>query len=294
MYLLLNDRQPALVGRDAERQALTAMLTEARGGQSGVLVLRGPAGVGKSALLDFAVESASDFHVIRAVGVESDRELAYAALQQLCAPLLDRLDSLPAPQRAALTSALGLSSGPAPDRFLVGLATLSLLAAAADEQPLLCVVDDAMWLDEASAQTLAFVARRLLADRVALLFATRRGNGELSGLSELTVVGLSDDDARALLDDAVEVPLDKLVRDRIVAESQGNPLALLELPRGLSSAELAVGFLAPATGALSGRIEEAFQRRLDSLPDASRRLVLLASADAQGEPAKLWRAAERL
>src|SRR6185436_4265842 len=283
-----------LVGRRDERDVLDGLLVAARGGRSGVLVLRGDPGVGKTALVDYAVGSASGFRVARAVGVESEVELAFAALHQLCAPMLDRMEHLPGPQRDALGAAFGLSAGTAPERFLVGLAALSLLSETAHEQPLLCVVDDAHWLDRASAQALAFVARRLLADPVALVFATREESVELAGLPELVVEGLGEDDARTLLASAVEGPLDDRVRDRIVAETRGNPLALLELPRGLTPAQLAVGFRVPVTQPLSGRIEESFQRRVEELPVATQRLLLVAAADQLGEPTTVWGAADLL
>src|SRR5689334_13424243 len=234
-----------LYGRRAEREALERLLDEVRRGQSRVLVVSGEPGVGKTALLESASGSVSGFRVARAVGVESEMELAFAALQQLCAPLLGRLDRLPAPQRDALGVAFGLQSGDAPDRFLVGLAVLSLLAEAAEERPLVCVVDDAQWLDRASAQALVFVARRLLAESVALVLATREPSQELRGLPALVVEGLGNGDARALLGSELRVPLDERVTERIVAETRGNPLALLELPRGLTSAELAGGFGLP-------------------------------------------------
>jgi DNA-binding CsgD family transcriptional regulator len=283
-----------LVGRRDECDVLDGLLVAARGDRSGVLVLRGEPGVGKTALVDYAVGSASGFRVARAVGVESEVELAYAALHQLCAPMLDRMEHLPDPQREALGAAFGLSAGTAPERFLVGLAALSLLSETAHEQPLLCVVDDAHWLDRPSARALAFVARRLLADRVALVFATREQSVELGGLPELVVGGLKEDYARALLGSAVDGPLDDRVRDRIVAETRGNPLALLELPRGLTPAQLAVGFRLPDAQPLSGRIEESFQRRVEELPAASQRLLLVASADHLGDAAKVWQAAELL
>src|ERR1700729_3038777 len=210
------------------------------------------AGVGKTAVVESVIGSSSGFRVLRAVGVESEMELAFAALQQLCAPILDRLERLPVPQRDALGVAFGLRAGDAPDRFLVGLAVLSLLAEVAEEQPLVCVVDDAQWLDLASAQTLVFVARRLLADSVALLLVTRDPGDELRGLPRLVLEGLGDRDARALLGSAVRVPLDERVRERIVAETRGNPLALLELPRGLTPAQLAGGFGLPDAPGLSG------------------------------------------
>src|SRR6201995_310694 len=221
-----------LHGRRAEREALGRLLEAVRGGQSRVLVVCGEPGVGKTALLESAIASASGFRVARAVGVESEMELAFAALHQLCAPMLDRLDRLPVPEQDALAVAFGLRTGNAPDRFLVGLAVLSLLAEVAEEQPLLCVVDDAQWLALASAQVLVFVARRLLAESVALVLATRDPSEELKGFPELVVEGLRNGDARALLGSVLGVPLDDRVRERIVAETRGNPLALLELPRG--------------------------------------------------------------
>src|ERR1700729_2960899 len=227
--------------RRVEREALGRLLEAVRGGQSRVLVVSGPPGVGKTALVESAIGSASGFRVMRAVGVESEMELAFAALHQLCAPMLDRLDRLPAPQQDALAVAFGLRTGNAPDRFLVGLAGLSLLAEVAEDQPLLCVVDDAQWLDLASAQALVFVARRLLAESVALILVTREPGGGLKGLPKLAVEGLRDSDARELLGSALRVRLDERVRERIVAETRGNPLALLELPRGLTPAGLAGG-----------------------------------------------------
>jgi predicted ATPase len=251
-----------LLGRRRERELLDRLLADARGGRSGVLVLRGEPGMGKTALLDYAVSSASGFRVARAVGIESEMELPFATLQQLCAPVLDRMAQLPGPQQDALGVALGLSSGGAPDRFLVGLAVLSLLSTVAEEQPLLCVIDDAQWLDGASTHALAFVARRLLAEPLGLVFASRRPAGSYPGLPELVVEGLSEGDARALLDSVIPWRLDEPVRDRLVAETHGNPLALLELPRGLTPAELAGGFGLPVALPLSGRIEASFRRRL--------------------------------
>jgi DNA-binding CsgD family transcriptional regulator/tetratricopeptide (TPR) repeat protein len=283
-----------LHGRRSEREALGRLLAAVRGGQSRVLVVCGEAGVGKTALLESAIGSASGVGVLRAVGVESEMELAFAALQQLCAPLLGRLDRLPVPQRDALGVAFGLRAGDAPDRFLVGLAVLSLLAEVAEEQPVLCVVDDAQWLDRASAQALVFVARRLLAESVALVLVTREPGEDLEGLPRLAVEGLGDGDARALLGSVLRVPLDERVRERIVAETRGNPLALLELPRGLTPAELAGGFgLLDALG-LSGRIEDSFRRRFAGLPAETQRLLLVAAAEPVGDPVLVWRAAGRL
>jgi AAA ATPase domain len=283
-----------LHGRRVEREALERLLDAVRRGQSRVLVVSGEPGVGKTALLDSAIGSASGFRVARAVGVESEMELAFAALQQLCAPLLDRLDRLPAPQRDALRVAFGLRAGDAPDRFLVGLAVLSLLAEVADEQPFLCVVDDAQWLDRASAQALVFVARRLLAESVALVLVTREPGDELQGFQELVVEGLRDGDARTLLNSALRVPLDERVSERIVAETRGNPLALLELPRGLTPPQLAGGFGLPDALPLSGRIEDSFQRRFAGLPSDTQRLLLVAAAEPVGDPVLVWRAAGRL
>ena len=283
-----------LRGRRSECEVLDGLLEVVRGGRSGALVVRGEAGVGKTALLEYAIESASDLRVVRAVGVESEMELAFAALHQLCAPMLDRIDRLPGPQHDALGIAFGLRAGAVPDRFFVGLAVLSLLSEVAEERPLVCVVDDAQWLDRASAQTLGFVARRLLAESVLVLFAGREPGEELRGLPELEVRGLRDGDARELLGSVIRGPLDERVRERIVAEARGNPLALLELPRGLSSAQLAGGFGLPGARSLSGRIEESFQRRLGDLPEETQRLLLVAAAEPVGDPALLWAAAQRL
>ena len=253
-------RSAGLRGRASECALLDTVIDAVRRGEGRSLVVRGEAGIGKTALLEYLVRSASDLTVLRAVGVESEMELAYASLHQLCASLLDRLDRLPTPQRRALEIAYGLSAGGAPDRFLVGLAVLSLLSEAADERPILCLVDDAQWLDRASALTLAFVARRLLAERVGVVFAAREPGGELAQLPALEVRGLLRDDARALLGEAVWLRLDERVSDRIVAETHGNPLALLELPRGLTARQLAGGFGLVEAQGLAGRIEESFVR----------------------------------
>ena len=281
-----------LIGRRAECERLDRLLTEAFAGQSGVLVLRGEAGIGKTALLDHLIDRAAGSRILRSGGVESEMELAYSGLHQLCGSLLDRLDELPIPQRDALATVFGLGQGPAPDRFLVGLATLTLFAQAAEEQPLVCVVDDAQWLDQASAQTLGFVGRRLLADRVALVCASRRGIGDsvLAGLPELSVEELGDGDALALLLDGVQGPLDAAVCQRIVAESHGNPLALLEFPRSWGVTELAGGFGLPDSLPVSGKIEEAYARRLELLPADTKLLVLAAAAEPVGDPALLQRA----
>jgi DNA-binding CsgD family transcriptional regulator len=283
-----------LRGRGSECALLDGMIAAVRAGESRVLLLRGEAGIGKTALLEHLIESASDLRVVRAVGVESEMELAYASLHQLCAPMLEHLERLPAPQRAALEVVFGFSAGPPPDVFLVGLAVLSLLSETAEEQPLLCVVDDAQWLDRASARTLAFVARRLRAERVALVFSARDAGDELRGLPELDVQGLHDGDARALLVLSVPFLLDEPIRDRLVAETHGNPLALLELPRGLTATQLAGGLGLLGAQTLPGRIEESFERRLRALPAEARALLLIAAAEPIGDPLLLWRAAERL
>jgi DNA-binding CsgD family transcriptional regulator len=283
-----------LHARRGEREVFDRVLGAVRAGRSGALVVRGEPGVGKTALLEYLIGSASDLRVLRAVGVESEMELAFAALHQLCAPLLDRLGRLPAPQRAALATAFGLSEGVAPDRFFVGLAVLNLLSEAAEERPLLCVVDDAQWLDRASAQALGLVARRLLAESVAMAFAIREPIEELRGLPELVVHGLRHHEARELLASVIRGPLDALVGERIVAETQGNPLALLELPRGLTPAELAGGFGLGGTLSLSGRIEESYRRRLEALPAETQRLLLVVAAEPVGDPVLVWRAATRM
>jgi hypothetical protein len=282
-----------LAGRRAECRVLDGLVEEVRGGQSRVLVVHGEPGVGKTALLDYLAGSAEGFEVLRVAGVQSEMELAFAGVHQLCAPLMGRLGVLPEPQREALATAFGMSPGPAADGFLVGLAVLGLLSEVAGERPVLCVADDAQWLDRASAQVLAFVARRLGAEPVGLVFGTRAG-GELGGLPELVVGGLAEADARALLDSVLPGPVDARVRDEIVAETGGNPLALLELPRGLSVAELAGGFGLPGALPLAGRIEDSFRRQITRLPALTRRLLLVAAADPTGDPALMWRAVGRL
>ncbi|TCO42336.1 regulatory LuxR family protein [Kribbella antiqua] len=283
-----------LHGRATECAQLGQMLVAARSGESRVLVLRGDAGVGKSALLDFAVTSADGMRTLRALGVESEMELAFAALHQLCAPLLDRLTDVPAPQRVALETAFGVRAGAPPDRFLVALAVLSLLSNVSEERPLLCVVDDAHWLDRASAQVLGFVARRLLAESILLVFGARQPVQELLGLPELEVSGLREVDARALLDSVTHTRLDRRIRDRIVAETKGNPLALLELPRGRSMTQMAGGFGLLHASALPDRIEQSFLNRIEELSEESQLLLLVAAAEPVGDPALMWQAAERL
>ena len=285
-----------LFGRRSECEALDRLLTDALAGQSRVIVLRGEAGVGKSALFGYLSDRVVGWHVARAIGVESEMELAYSGLHQLCAHMLSHLDRLPIPQRDALATVFGQRTGPAPDQFLVGLATLSLFAEIADQQPLICFVDDAQWLDHDSAQILGFVARRLLAERVAVVCAahTGIGNDVFTALPELFIGGLGESDARALLLDNLYGPIDAAVCDQIIAESRGNPLALLELPRSLTAAELAGGFELPAAGDLDGRIAEHYLRRVTALPEATQQLMLLAAADPVGDATLLWRAAQRL
>src|SRR3954447_6253154 len=283
-----------LHGRRTEGETLARLLESVRGGQSAALVVRGKPGIGKTALLEYAIDAASDLRVVRAAAVESEIELPFAGLHQLCVPLLDRLACLPAPQRDALETVFGLSMGSPPDRFFVGLAVLSLLSEAAEAGPVLCVVDDAQWLDRESAQALAFAARRLSAESVAILVASREPNDDFAGLPELVVQGLQDGDARDLLRSVVGAPMDVDVCERIVAETRGNPLALLELHRGLSPQQLAGGFGLPNAAPLSSRIEESFLRQFEELAEETRLLLLRAAAEPIGNPTLLWRAAERL
>ena len=289
----MSSRVPVLRGRRIECAALDRLLEDVRAQQSRVLVLRGEAGVGKTALLEYLMANASGCRIARAAGVESEMELAFAGVHQLCALLLSHLERLPGPQRDALGTAFGLRAGAATDRFLVGLAVLSLLSEVAEEGPLVCVVDDAQWLDRASAQVLGFVARRLLAESLALVFAVRdwTEDQELGSLPVMVVGGLSDADARALLDSATPGRLDERVRDRVVAESNGNPLALLELPKGLPAAELAGGFGRPDARPLANHIEQSFLRRVRALPVETQRLLLTAAAEPVGDVTLLWRAA---
>jgi DNA-binding CsgD family transcriptional regulator len=291
-----SDPRTGLVGRRSDCEVLDRVLEDVRAHQSRVLVLRGEAGIGKTALMEYLAGAGSGCRVVRAAGVESEVELAFAGAHQLCAPILDRMDDLPGPQRDALGTAFGLAAGVPADRFLVGLAVLTLLSAAAEEQPLVCLVDDAQWLDEVSGQILAFVARRLLAESIALVFGVREPGAapELAGLPERTVGGLADREARELLDSVYPGRLDERVRDRIVAESRGNPLALLELPRGSTAGELAGGFAVPGTGLLAGQIEHGFLTRVRSLPEQTQRLLLIAAAEPLGDGILLQRAAELL
>jgi DNA-binding CsgD family transcriptional regulator/tetratricopeptide (TPR) repeat protein len=283
-----------LTGRFSERGVLDRFVAGVRAGEGRALVVRGEPGVGKTALLDYLAGRASGCLVARAAGVQSEMELAFAGLHQLCAPMLDRAESLPGPQREALRTAFGLSAGPVPDRFLVGLAVLGLLSETAAERPVVCVVDDQQWLDRASAQALGFAARRLAADPAGLVFAARVPGQDLAGLPELVVQGLAEADARELLESVLTGPLDARVRDRIIADAHGNPLALLELLRGLTPAQLTGGFGVSDAVPLDGRIEESFGRQLEALPAQTRRLVQLAAADPTGDPVLVWRAAGRL
>ncbi|WP_033324189.1 ATP-binding protein [Streptomyces yerevanensis] len=285
-----------LIGRRDECRVLDNLLAQARDGRSGVVVVRGEAGIGKTELLNHLIDRAGGFRVVRAAGVQSEMELSYAGLHQLCAPLLSHLDDLPGPQRTALRTAFGMQAGDAPDRFLVGLATLSLLAGAAGDEPMLCLVDDAQWLDRVSSQTLEFVARRLLAESVLLVLAVRESGSReiLSDLPELFVHGLNERDSQQLLDAVVTGPLDPRVRDRIVAETRGNPLALLELPRGLTAVDMAGGFDGPTARPLAGQIETGYLRRIQALPAEAQRLLLIAALEPVGDVSLLRQAAERL
>lgn len=287
------DRRRSLLGRQPERRALKALVRGAGAGRSQVLVLQGEAGIGKSTLLDYAVQQASDFRVLRANGVESEMEMPFGALHQFCIPLLDRLPALPPPQAEALCTAFGLSVGKPPDRLLVGLAVLSLLADAAEAAPIIGCVDDAQWLDQVSAQTLTFVARRLQADRVVLAFAVREpyGGGLFAGLPHLSIGRLSNHDATALLEATVPGRLDPHVRARVVAEARGNPLAIMELPHNSLTAG---GFALPDTTSMASRIEHSFLDRVRALPADTQRLLLAAAADPLGDAPLLWRTAELL
>src|SRR6516165_6242370 len=292
----LGGRVRGLTDRRAECGVLDGLVEAVCAGESRVLVVHGEPGVGKTALLEYLADRATGCRLLRVSGVQWEMELAFAGLHQLCAPLLVHLEVLPRPQRDALRTAFGMSEGPAPDRFLVGLAVLGLLAEVAAERPVVCLVDDAQWLDRASAQALAFVARRLGAESVGMVFALREPSElrELTGLPELVLTGLNDADARALLESVVPGRLDERVRDRIVAETRGNPLALVELPRGLTAAELAGGFGLPGTLPLTEQIEESFARQFGVLPARTRLLVQLAAADPSGDRSLVWRAAGRL
>ena len=292
------ERAPTvLLGRSGEQGTLDRLLDATRAGRSSSLVIRGEAGVGKTALLDYVAERASGCRLARVRGVESERAFAFAGLLQLCGgSSLERADRLVAPQRDALMRAFGLIDGPAPEGFLVGLAALSLLSDLSEEQPLVCLLDDVQWLDPESVSTLAFVARRLDAEPVAMVFGLRDATDmqELDGLPDLVLSGLGDADARLLLEALVPGGLDEQVLQRFVSETRGNPLALLELPRGLTPAELAGGFGLPDERELSGRVEQSFLRRVQSLPPETQRLLLVAAAEAAGDATVVARAAAEL
>jgi DNA-binding CsgD family transcriptional regulator len=296
VYALLVASSP-LVGRTEECLTLGRALCEAKGGASRVLVVRGEAGVGKTALLERAIEMAPGFAVHRQLGVEPERGLGYAALHQLLVPFLSGLDELALPQRDALASAFGLVNAGSPDKFLVGLATLTLITSAALHRPLLCVIDDAHWLDNDSADVLGFVSRRLYADRVAMLFAVRETGSEgarFTGLPELVVGGLGPDDARLLVRSVIAEAVAPEVLDRLVTETRGNPLALTELPLELTPAQRAGTQLLPDPLPINGALRRRFLRQIRDLPAEAQRLVLLASAERSGDPALIWRAAAKL
>jgi DNA-binding CsgD family transcriptional regulator len=282
--------------RTSEREVIHRLLAQAREGQSAVLVIRGEAGIGKTALLRYAARQASGFRVAQVAGVEAEMELPFAGIHQLCAPMLDQLDALPQPQQDALNVALGLASGQVPDRFLVGLAVLGLLAAAAEERPLLCLVEDGQWLDAASGLILGFVARRLLAESVAIVVTVREPSTrhDFDGLPELLLQGLAEEDARTLLMRAVPGRLDDRVRDRILAETRGNPLALLDLPQTMTAAGLSGGFELLAATDLPRHLEDHYLQRAGELPEATQRLLLLAAAEPIGDATLVWRAAAGL
>jgi DNA-binding CsgD family transcriptional regulator len=282
------------LGRGNECQVLDRVLSAARAGHGGTMVICGESGIGKSTLLDYAMSSATGFQVLRAVGNEAERELPFAAAQQLCSPAFETLHELPAPNRDALGVAFGHVTGSPPDRMFVGLALLGLLSQLASEQPILCVVDDAQWLDRESAQAFAIAARHLSSENIAFLFGARTIPTVLNGLPSLAVFALGPADARALLRSTLPDPFDEHVFERILAETRGNPLALLELPRGLTPAELAGGFNLPASVPMAGRIEASFRRRIAKLRSTSRRLLLVAAAEPTGDPDLVWRAAQHL
>ena len=283
-------RPPAFRGRARERGVLDKLLDRVHKGESAALVVRGAPGVGKTALLQYCARQASGCRVARIAGVPSELEMPYAALHQLCGPMLGDLGALPEPQQRTLQIAFGIVAGNAPDRFLVGLAVLGLLAESASRRPLVCLVDDAQWLDEPSRQVLGFVGRRLMAESVLLVFVEREaGDGQMLHMPKLPLEGLPPDDARALLKAAVAGQLDDEVCDRIVAETRGNPLQLLELPREMTTAELSGGFGAPHS-TTAADMEQHYSRRIHELSEPTQRLLLLAAADPTGDATLLWRA----
>lgn len=280
-----------LVGREHELARFDELLRIVRNGGSETIVVRGDPGVGKSALLEHLVASASGFQVVRAVGVEGEVDLPYAGLQQLCRSLTNAIDALPEPQRVALRVAFGLASGDPPERYIVGLAVLSLMSENAATQPLLCVVDDAQWLDGATTHALGFIGRRLGADSVGCVIGCREAVSDVEGFPELHVGALSAADSRALLDSVLVGQVDEPVRERLLIEAHGNPLALIELPRSLTTADAASGVLPRAETSLSSRIEESFRLRITALGEQTRKLLLLAAAEPVGDPLLLHRAA---
>ena len=289
-------RGPDFVGRTSERELLDGLLAKVRGGESEVLVIRGEAGIGKTALLRYAARQASGYRVAELSGVEAEMELAFAGIHQLCGTMLDRFDALPAPQHDALSIALGFAAGKVPDRFLVGLAVLSLLAAVAEERPLLCLVEDAQWLDAASSQIVGLVARRVRAESLAIVVAVREPHTapDFDGLSELRLEGLHEPEARSLLRGVISGRLDSRVVNRIVGETGGNPLALLDLPGRMTAAELAGGFELPAVGELPAHLEHHYLRRIKQLPEATQRMMLLAAAEPVGDAPLVLRAGRML
>ena len=280
-----------IADRDAERGVLDRLLRDVRAGESRALVVHGEPGVGKTALLDYLAQGSSECRLVRAAGIESEMELAFAGLHQLGAGMMEHAELLPGPQRDALRVTFGISDGPVPDRFLVGLAVLSLFSEVAEKRPLICLVDDYQWLDGASAQVLAFVARRMGNESVGLVFASRVPSSELAGLPTMAIGGLNEADARLLLESLLGGPMDPSVRDQIIAETAGNPLALLELTRGLTAEDLAGGFRLPPAAPVSGSIEDSFRRRIETMPEPTRRLLTVAAADTVGDPVILWQAA---
>ncbi|MGY5036461.1 AAA family ATPase, partial [Streptomyces sp. 900116325] len=292
--MVLPGRAAVFLGRRAECAVFDRWQDAVKAGRGGALVVRGEPGIGKSALLDHMASTAVGFRVVRAAGVEAEAELPFGVLHQVCAPFLATLEHLPEPQQDALAAAFGLRTGAAPERFMLGLATLGLLSEAASRQPLICVIDDAQWLDPGSAQALTFVAHRVGAEPLGLVFATPHAGGCLGGLQEVVLTGLGPGDVRALLHSALHVPLDEGVVEQIAAEARGNPLALLELPRAMTAAGFVGGFGPMDTSAVPGRIEDSFRSRFLRLPPATRMLLLVAAAEPTGDSALLWRAAARL
>jgi hypothetical protein len=283
-----------VVGRKNECEVLDDFLAAARRGDGGAVVVHGDPGIGKTALLDYAVASAKEFDVFRTLGNEAEMELPYAALHQLCRLGMAEVERLPELQRNALEVVFGRRHGAAPDQVLVGTALVSLFSVLSSKRPLLCVVDDAQWLDTSSAQLVAFAARRISKDAIAFLFGARTLTDEVRRLPELTLSGLGDQDARTLLATVLPDRLDDRVVDRLVAEARGNPLALLELPQGLTPSQLAGGFGLPVSVTLASAIEESYRRRLAKLPLPCRRLLLVAAADPTGDPGIVWPAADQL